>query len=238
MAYTTTELITRAWYLSSIVARGEETVDGSQLNDGLTMLNSLLSFKSADQRMIPYYGPYSFTGIIGQEKYSIPGLILSQTLTFTIPGGGNVRYPMRLVDRTTYFGSPRANNVNSLPFTYHVEREKSGSDLYMYFKPDRAYEFELFGKFALNSVTKDQDLSLILDLFYIDYLRYALAEYMCQEYNITFQPQNQAKLNEFEATIFDISPIDFTVKKNSCLQKRGSLNYAQVNIGQGYTPTS
>jgi hypothetical protein len=58
------------------------------------------------------------------------------------------------------------------------------------------------------SVTKYQDLSIILDLFYIDYLRYALAEYMCQEYNITFQPQNQAKLNEFETTIFDISPIN------------------------------
>jgi hypothetical protein len=236
MAYTTTELVTRSWYLSSIVARDEETVSGDQLNDGLTMLNTLLSFKTADQRMIPYYGFYNFNGVVGQEEYTIPGLVLPESLTFTIPDGGDVRYStMQLVSRVQYFGSPRANKVNSLPFIYHVERELGGSKLYMYFRPDKEYPFALFGKFSLNSVVLGQDLSLTLDNFYIDYLRYALAEYMCQEYNITFQPQAQAKLRQYESTIFDLSPIDFATQKISCLQRRSGLNYAQINIGQAYT---
>jgi hypothetical protein len=234
MAYTVTELITRAWYLSGIVSRDIETVDGDQLNDGLQMLNSLLSFKTANQRLIPYYKEYNFTAVIGQQKYFIPDLILCETLTFQLD---TQRFSMLLTSRQRYFATCRANNINSLPYIYHLERTFGGSDLYMYYFPDQTYSFVLWGKFSLSDVVLNQDLSLTLDQFYIEYLRYALAEYMCQEYNIQYQPQNQSKLNEFERMIFDISPIDFTNRKISMFQKGSSLNYADYNIGKGYRPT-
>jgi hypothetical protein len=234
MAYTTTQLITRAWYLSGVVARDEETVTGEQLTDGLNMLNALLSFKTANQRLIPYYQDYEFNGVIGQQKYFIPNLVLTETLTFVL---NTVRYSMMLVQRREYFATPRANEINSLPYEYFVERTLGGSNLYMYFSPQDTYLFHLHGKFSLNDVTLGQDLSLTLDAFYIEYLRYALAEYMCQEYNITFQIQSEKKLTEFERVLIDISPIDFTLSKLSVLQRKQSPDiYGQANIGRGYIP--
>jgi hypothetical protein len=233
MVYTVTELITRSWYLSGIVSKEEETVSGDQLHDGLNMLNALLSIKTMMQRLIPYYTTYLFTAVIGQEEYFIDDLISAETLTFNIQ---TVRYTMIRKSRTEYFQTPRANNVISIPFQYHFEREKGGSRLWMYFLPNETYEFTLHGKFSLSDVSLNQDLSLILDQFYIEYLRYALAEYMCQEYNITFQPQSALRLAEFEAQLVDISPIDLTMQKMSCLQGVTSLNYGDINIGKGWRP--
>lgn len=238
MAYTTTKLITGAYYLSNMVAKGFETVKGDQLHEGLELLNSLLSFKSVDQRMVPYYRFYEFVAEIGVEKYEIPHLILQQSLTFNLSDGSDVRYPMRWQTRNVYFGSARANNTNSLPYMYHTERKKGGSDLYIYFKPVQEYPFQLFGKFGLDEAELDQDLSEIYDLYYIDYLRYGLAEYICQENAITLPPQIQKKLDEFEETIYDVSPIDLTnIRRTAFTRGQSGLSYQQINIGRGYTPT-
>lgn len=228
MAYTTTQLITRSWYLSGVVSRDLETVTGDQLNDGLDMLNAFLAIKTADQRLIPYYTPYEFSAVIGQEKYFIPDLIQAETLAFYLQ---QVRYPMQLVGRYEFFGTARADNVLSLPYQYFVERCFEGSNIYLYFLPDQTYLFRIHGKFSLANVRLGQDLSLTLDQYYLEYLRYGLAQYICQEYNITFPPDNKSYLVELEKILFDISPIDFTVKKKSMLtRQQGPDIYAQANI--------
>ena len=66
MAYTAAELVNRAWYLSGIVGRNLETVSGQQATDGLFLLNTLLSFKATDLRLIPYYKRYQFSMVAGQ----------------------------------------------------------------------------------------------------------------------------------------------------------------------------
>lgn len=233
MPYTTTELITRSYNLSSVVSRDLETVTGDQLNEGLDLLNELLSIKSANQRLIPYFGTYEFTAVIGHEEYFIPNLILAESLTFSLD---NVRYSMLIKSRREYFSTPRANNTQSLPYQWHYEREFGGAKLWMYFLPDREYPFELWGKFSLQDVSLNQDLSLTISKFYLAYLRYALAEYICQEYNINFPEDNQRELDSIEQKLIDISPIDLTTFKMSSLQKTGSLNYGDINISKGYRP--
>jgi len=114
MAYSALTLITRAWYLSGIVARNLETVSGDQITDGLFLLNVLLDFKASDIRLIPYFTRYAGTFVIGQEKYNIPGLFHIETMTFNL---GDVRYPMQSMTRDNYFGLGRVNNINSLPFS-------------------------------------------------------------------------------------------------------------------------
>lgn len=234
MPYQVTQLISRAYNIAGIIGKEYETISGNQLNEGLELLNEVLSSKTANQRLIPYYSTYSFTGVIGQEEYFIPDLVLAETLTFSI---ASVRYSMRLSTRREYFGTSRANDVNSLPFIYHCERALNGTNLFMYYLPNMAYSFILEGKFSLSEVALGQDLLVTLDQYYIDYLKYALAEYVCQEYNITLQPQAVKRLDQLEAAIFDISPIDFTTSKISMLQRSGAISYAQVNIGGAWIAT-
>lgn len=233
MSYTVTQLITNSWYLSGIVSRDLEEVSFNQLNDGLTMLNAVLAVKTANRRLIPYYTLYDFTLVAGQEKYFIQNLIEVDTATFFID---SVRYSMIPQSRRTYFGTGRVNNIDSLPYNYYVERAFNGANIYLYFLPEQNYPAQLSAKFSLSSVTLNQDLSLTLDMFYIEYLRYALAEYMCEEYQLVLGAQPAQKLKEYEAIITDISPMDLTMSKMSSLQAESGINYADVNIGRGWRP--
>lgn len=234
MAYTVRLLVTNAWYLSGAVARRLQTPTGDQITEGFNLLNALLAIKTANNRLIPYYTLVQIAGVIGQEIYFVPNLISVETLTFNI---GSVRYSLLEQDRTTYFGTPRVDNIQALPYSYHVERAKGGANVYLYFTEAGAYPLNLMGKFGLMSVTSlDQDLSLTYDAFYIEYLRYALAEYMAADYGITLQPQIVAKLNEYEQIITDISPMDFTIQKLSTLQKNQTINYMMASLNSGWLP--
>lgn len=232
MPYTTSQLISRAYFLSGIVRKDLETVSGQKLTEGLELLNELLDVKSANQRLIPYFKNYEFSAVPGQEEYFVPDLVLCETLTFYI---NNVRYSMFSQQRKDYFGSSRAENVTSLPYDWHIERCLNGSNLYIYFLPDSNYPMSLWGKFSLEEVTLFQDLLLTYDRFYLVYLRYALAEYICQEYNFPFQPQNEKKLTEYENILIDISPMDMTLVRRSVFNQRSNINYGIANLSNGWT---
>lgn len=234
MAYTVTKLITRAYYLAGIVAPNLQVVTGDQLADGLDLLNALLSVKSANIRLIPYFKKYSLTAVVGQEIYFVPNLVSLETFTFTI---NTVRYQMFSKSRKKYFGSNRANQIQSLPFDWHIERTLGGSNLYVYFLPDAAYPMEIWGKFSLDQVTLNEDLTTIYDAFYIEYLRYALGAQIAAEYNAVLQPQSEKRLMELEKILMDISPPDLTMQKLSSLQDNNtSINYAYVNLNTGWSP--
>jgi hypothetical protein len=234
MAYTVTKLITNAWYLSGVVARVFETVSGDQISDGLDMLNDLLGMQSANIGLVPYYTVYNFTAVPGQEAYIIPNLLEIDSLTFNI---GPVRYSMLEQNRTTYFGSGRVDNITALPFNYHLERGLNEGTIYIYFLPAGAYPMTLVGKFGLNSAALNTDLLTIYDRFYITYLRYALTEYVCGEYNINMTPSNEKKLRALENQINNsIAPLDLTLTKLSTMPGRNGINWADANIGRGWRP--
>lgn len=234
MSYTARKLITNAYYLSGIVARELQTVSGQQLEDGMDLLNALLAVKTAHQELIPYYEEYSFNAVASQEKYFVPNLIAVESFTFNI---GPVRFSMRPMGREQYFGSSRVDNIGSLPYNWHVERAYGGANVYLYFVPNTNYPLKIWGKFGLDSVANENvDLSTVYDAFYIEYLRYALAEYICAEYNITFQPQSQKKLDELEQILLNISPQDLSLRSMSTLgddHNRADI-YADASIGKGW----
>ena len=233
MAYTTLQLINNAYYESGIVSRGFETVGGQQATDGLQFLNDLIADKTVENGLVPYYQEYNFPAVIGQEKYFIEDLINIDTFVFYID---TVRYSTQPQGRREYFGSSRADNIQSLPGSWHLEREFGGASIYIYFKPNAAYPLTVWGQFRLASVAINQDLELTLDRFYINYLKFDLAARLCAEYNYTVPPGVQRALNRYEDSISKKSgPMDLRLTKLSALQRRGGINYGQVNIGKGWT---
>ncbi|HUV85461.1 MAG TPA: hypothetical protein VMV86_07115 [Methanosarcinales archaeon] len=234
MAYSVGKLIAKSYYLSGIVGRDIQSVSGSQLTDGKDLLNALLAIKTANQGLIPYFKEYQFNAVPGQEKYFIPGLINPETLVFFID---QVRYSTTYANRKKYFGNPRAENITSLPFNWHIERTKNGSNLFLYFLPDKNYPMTLWGKFGLDEFDIETfDLLTVYDAFYIEYLRYALAEYICADYAITFKPQAKVKLDEIEYQLLNIGNKDYSMIKLSTLQRDVGLNYGDVNLGKGWRP--
>ena len=233
--YTVTKLITNGYYLSGILARNLQTITGDQIEDGLDLLNAWIAIKSANLRLIPYFTQFSFFATIGQERYFIPNLISVETFTFFI---GPVRYSTLPQKRVTYFGSGRIENIDSLPFSWHLERTFGGAHLYIYFKPNVNYPLQILGKFQLCSVSLNQDLRKSLDQFYIEYLRYGLSEQICAEYNIPMQPQAYQRLREIEKIITDVSVPDLQMQKMSSLHEGGAwgYSYADANLGRGWRP--
>ena len=234
MALTTNELISNAYYASGITSREFQTVSGQEITDGLTYLNDIIAEKTVDEGMIPYETESNFTGVVGQEKYFIPNLISIDTLTFF---KDNVRFSMRYEKRNQYFGSNRVENIDSLPFLWYFERQFGGGILHIYFNPDEPYLFELHGIFRLTEVALGQDLSLTLDRFYTTYLRYALADRLCAEYNYDTPPNVVRQLSKYEAFINKKSRlVDLSMHKVSTLQERAGINWAYVNLGKGWYP--
>ena len=235
MTYTARTLITQSLYLSGKVSRTFEVPTNDQISDGLNLLNAVLAIKTANNRLIPYYEYANLTLVVGQEKYFIPNLIEIAVTNFYI---GSVRYPTQEINRTKYFGAPRVDTVQTLPSGWHMERTFGGTNLYVYPLPASNYIYNYVGKFFLTAVpTLDTDLSLTLEPFYIEYLRYALAEYICSESNLVFQPQSYQKLAEYEAIIADISPIDFTMKISSTFARESGMQWAFVNLYNGWLPS-
>ncbi len=233
MAYLTAELIADAYYLSGVVAEEEEIVSGNQIFTGLRLLNALLAIKTANYRMIPYFSLITFPAVIGQEVYFIPNLIYPESITFNLQ---QVRFSLDKTLRKKYFGNARIDGLTTLPGSSHIERTLGGCNLYLYPLPAAAYPLNVMGKFSLASVTLDQDLELTLDDFYIEYLRFALTEYICTNNTISMQPQAQKKLSEYEAIVTDVSPPDLTVSKKSSLNGQYYINWAYASLGRGYWP--
>lgn len=228
------ELITNAWYLSGIVSRDLETVSGDQISDGLNILNELLGEKSGTGRYIPYYTQAQVATVAGQQDYTVPNLIVLDTLTFNI---ADVRYNMRRDSRYRFWGTARLDNIESLPFHYYSERVLGGSKISLYFLPNADIDYlTVTGRYALTTVALDDEMSTLLDSFYVSYLKYLLAQRLCDWYSTEFSPSKQKVLAELEANCVDVNPMDFTVKKLSTLSSRDSINYAQVNIGKGWRP--
>lgn len=233
MAYTALTLITRAYYLSQIVARGLQTVSGEQVNDGLFLLNALLDTKASDIQLIPYFNEFDFNTVIGQEKYFTPNLVYADSITFNI---GPVRYPLIDMSRKDYFSGPRVDNIQSLPYGYRVERSLGGANIYLYFVPSDVFQMRVWGKFGLSNVTINQDLSLTYDGFYLEYLRHALAEYQCAEWGVTFPDQAQKKYEEIRKKLMQLSPADLTMQKRSYFSGRGGMDWQTINLYKGWLP--
>lgn len=232
MPYLASTLITRAYFLSQVLARDLQTISGSQMDDGLYLLNALLDAKFSDLQLIPYYEKFVLNAVQGQEQYFIPNLAEADTTVFNI---GQVRFSMNEKTRKEYFGSPRVDNIQALPFDYRYERCLGGSNLFLYFVPDQAYVVTIMGKFALSDVTEFQDISLSYDLFYIEYLRFALAQYICCEYGQTFPDQCEAKLKQIVKKLKSISPADLSITKRQFFGGNSTYDWQWINLGNGWT---
>ena len=233
MAYLVSTLITRSYYLSQILARDLQTLTGSMEEDGLFLLNESLEEKGSDLSLIPYYKQFTLTTAQGTEMYFIPNLAEADTVTFNI---GEVRFSMNELTRKEYFGSPRVDELQALPFSYRIERCLGGANLYLYFVPNQDYVVNIWGKFSLTDVTLNQDLSLTYDGFYISYLRHYLASKLCSEYGQTFPDGAQKEFMRIEKKLKSASPADLSISKQSFFNSGSTFDWQWCNLSRGWYP--
>lgn len=234
MTYLTSAAISEAYYLSSIVSRDFETPTGSQMSDGLRLLNEILADRTIDNGTIPYTSKLTMPAVAGQSTYTLANMINLEVFVFYID---SIRYQTRNQQRQEFFGSFRATAIQSLPFEWHFERNLGGGTLYLYFIPDIAYPLEMWGTFRLSSVTEFQDLSLTLDQFYINFLTYLLADRLCQ-FNSFMVPADISKqiAKYYQWINKSTNVMDLRQQKLSSLNSGTAINYGIVNLSGGWVP--
>lgn len=227
------ELISKSWYLSGIVSRRLETVDGTQSSDGLEILNDILAEKSGSGRGIPFYTQIQIASVTDQSKYTVPNLIILDTITYNIK---TIRYAMKRDSRYRHWGTPRADDISSLPRNYYSERVLGGMTFDVYFSPIADIDFfTITGRFGLPDLGLDTDFDTVLDAYYQSYLKYKLAVRLAEFYGFPVSPSVMKTMLELEEYTKDVNEIDFTMKKVSTLSQRHSPNYGQANLGHGWT---
>jgi hypothetical protein len=249
MPYTAQELITRSLFLSGIVARNLQVPTFDQINDGLYLLNALLDFKQIEVDLIPYYTYIEMPLTQGLEEYYLPFVALVESATFNI---GVVRYPMENTSRRRYFASSRVDDISTLPFNWNFNRGQGGGTISFYFKPDAAYPCKMMVKFFLVDVSLQTDLTNVsemvpytflqtanqgYDTSYIEYLRYALARFICSEYGVQFNPESEKIFQSYERKLMYMEPPDLSMNKSSILTQGMGYNWGDVNIGRGWRPS-
>lgn len=229
------ELIAHSFYLAQINSRSLDVLQVDQSKDGLFYLNLMLSEKSIPSNFLPYYSENSFNTVQGQETYFVPKLAHISAITFNF---NSVRYPLQEMKVNQYKGSPRANNIESLMYSYWARRVNGGMQISFYFKPNQVYTVEITGKVVPATLTMDDDLSLVFDDYYQSYLMYDLANRMCQFYGITLPPSVEKQLETYEHNILGVNTIDTSMQIANVLGNSGVINYAQVNLGRGWVPAA
>ena len=232
------ELINRAWVQSGIVPRSLSSVTGEQTRDGLFLLNQFLDDVAQTGRFIPYYSYVEVTAVIGQEKYFIEKAVIIETVTFNI---GTVRYSMYRDNRGHYFGSPRVDDINALPFNFYIERVNGGSELSVYFLPQQSLILKLKGRFGFTNLTTADfatELSDTYDGWYQNYLLYELARKMCSWYKISVSPETMKEIEGYREKLADANAMDLTTNKICTASKSTTISYAQVNLGKGWVPNN
>lgn len=234
MTFPARKLVSNSLYLSTVVSREFQSPSGDEITIGLDLLNALLDLESGAYQLIPYYKRDFFNLIPGVEDYFIPNLFDLSTCAFFIAPG--VRFALNRQYRQEFFGNSRITNIDSIPLEFHTERELGGTRIYFYFEPNEDYQVEITGKYGLTDVDLDTDLLTVYDKFYIEYLRWALANYMCLEYDISFGREKSAQLSSIIKKLKWVSPPDFTTKKRKMAGGSRSFNWYVSNISQGWWP--
>lgn len=236
MSYSVNKLITNAFYLSKVRSKDFQTVGGDDITIGLDLLNEVLSETSINTKMIPYYKEYEINAVIGQETYFIPYLVEPFSLTFNMT---TVRYATTQLSRREYHSTTRIDGIIALPFNVSFERVTGGCNMYVQFLPADTYPFKIWGKFALTLLTVGDlttDLLLTYDMFYIRYLRYLLAQEICNYYGVAIAPEVKAVSDRIAANLNDMNPIDLTSRIINLYDDKNAINWAEVNLGRGFTP--
>ncbi len=234
MVYLASQLIIDSYGLSDVVGTGFQAVQGYQTTQGLRLLNDLLEEKAAQTSFVPYF-EYDTTvvAVIGQETYFIQNCIYLESLTFNI---GDLRLEMNSQNRRAYFGSSRVDSITALPDSWNFLRGKGGGTLYLYPLPAGTYPLKIIGKFALTDVTLNTDMSAVYDGFYIMYLKFALAEYICLQNGVAFGPEPKARMTKMEYDLLNVSSPDMTCKRASFFNNGNTINVTSINYYRGYWP--
>ena len=211
MVTTVSEVISNAWYKSGFQP-ADSAPGGAEINIGFRELKRAMAAQEVTNETRPFLTNATVQTIAGQESYLVPGLLSIESLSFN---DGDIRYYLERVTEDEYFSFSRVDNIKSLPYKYYAKRTppalvdgahvESGTEIYLYFEPNKVYTLNIVGKYSDATITLNTDLELTYPLWMIDYFELLLAKRLCQYYAMQCPPTILDDLADLKQKIKELS---------------------------------
>lgn len=225
---TTNELIINSLYLLGELGVGESP-DAFMLSTGLEILNEILDGFDADSIYIPYLTTLNFTLEVGKSTYSISDIVPADIRSdrvvdlsfanYIVPttGDTNLIYPMRIINKSQYYGVVRQNNLLARPGFILLDKQPTESFIIVYPAPDQPYPCILQAKVMINSLSANQNLDSIPP-FYYGFLKYALAREFRSYYpSGNWNETSEEKYQDYISTLKNANETDLTIRPSVTL---------------------
>lgn len=226
---TTNDVITNSLFLLGELGVGE-VPDAFMLSTGLDLINELLDKFSADSIYIPYLTTLNHTFTVGQDTYSISDMILGADIVadrvvdltlanYTVPTTGTTQivYPLRIINKATYYGVVRETNLIARPGFIFLNKQAQESFITVYPVPDQPYPFSIQVKSMLNSLGAQSTLGELPPNYY-GFLKYALARKFLAYYPSGNWPQqNEDEYDDYYRTFKNANETDMTIRPSVVL---------------------
>lgn len=221
---TTNDLIVNALYLLGELGVGE-TPDAFMLTTGLDLINELLDKFSSDSIYIPYLTTIDFTFTVGKDTYSVSDIITGVDITadrivdlslanYTVPTSGSTQlvYPLRIINKATYWGVVRQTNLLARPGFIFLNKQATESFITVYPIPDQPYPCTIQVKSMINSLG-NQDTLGELPPYYYGFLKYALARKFLSYYPSGNWPStNEEEYMDYYNNLKNSNETDLTIR--------------------------
>lgn len=225
---TTNDVIVNSLYLLGELGVGE-TPDAFMLSTGLDLLNELLDKFSSDSIYIPFLTTINHVFTVGKATYSISDMVTADITAdrvvdlslanYTVPATGstNLIYPMRIINKATYYGVVRQNNLLARPGFIFLDKQALESNITVYPAPDQPYPFSIQVKCMINDLVAQETLGELPPNYY-GFLKYALARKFLAYYPSGNWPQtNEDEYQDYYQTLKNANETDVTIRPSVVL---------------------
>lgn len=221
---TANQLIVNSLYLTGELGVGE-TPDSFMLSTGLDLLNEILDKCSSDSIFIPFLTTLNFTLETGKATYSISDMIVGADIVadrvidlsfanYTVQPSGSqpIVYPMRIINKATYYGVVRLNNLNARPGFIFLDKQATESFITVYPAPDQDYPCSLQVKGMIDSISAQESL-ISLPPFYYGFLKYAVARKFIAIYpSANWPKENEDEYQDYYSILKNANETDVTIR--------------------------
>ena len=181
---TVREFVTQSYRLVS-AHNPTSPLHGDDLSLGITVLNQLLQSYASSGLLITISKQISVPVAIGQEEVVCGPSTYAPTPDITLGRLANldsawlllngVTYPLIDESRNQFLGAWKFEPLQGLPRFVIVFPDEEVVRLRLYPRPSQVYDFNIRGKFQLNTLTANDTMG-ILPQYYIRYLLFAVAK--------------------------------------------------------------
>lgn len=234
---TANEIIEEAFKIIGIFSE-ERNLSGKRLKEGLDLLNGLLSSYRASTQLIAYDSIITFNLVVGQRQYEISEEVSADVnsnplarLKFVTIENDNLQHPIGIVPDNYFYARGINLNLSRRPTQVFLQSENEKTFLNFLVKPDLTYLCTVKGKFVLDDLTLNTDITTI-PRYYTLYLSSALARLLHPRYaGSKWDAVDETQYNELKEDVMSVADIDLITETGIALTQSRFNRFSHFNAG-------